>query len=98
MTYIGHDSQEYITVNGYQDPGSYVRMIRYATHSMEAMENIIERADSCRQYIEYRCNNSKLLAPVGESRAPLIIIINDDDSNGYLECLSWSGLKCLDIL
>ena len=65
-----------------------MRMIRYATHSMEAMENIIERADSCRQYIEYRCNNSKLLAPVGESRAPLIIIINDDDSNGYLECLS----------
>ena len=55
MTYIGHDSQDYITVNGYQDPGSYVRMIKYATHSMEAIEDIIERADSCRQYIEYRC-------------------------------------------
>lgn len=61
MTYIGHDSQDYITVNGYQEPGSYVRIIKYATNDMEAIEDIIERSDECRQYIEYKCNNSKLL-------------------------------------
>ncbi|KAK7092596.1 neurexin-4-like isoform X2 [Littorina saxatilis] len=65
MTSIGHDSEEMITVNGFQDPGSYVRLIKYATDDMEALEDIIERADTCRQYIEYRCNSSKLLAPIG---------------------------------
>nr|KAG5692255.1 hypothetical protein BaRGS_011755 [Batillaria attramentaria] len=63
ITSIGHDSQDWITVNGYQDPGSYVRMIKYAADDMLAMEDIIERADRCRQFIDYMCNSSKLLAP-----------------------------------
>lgn len=66
ITYIGHDSQDWITVNGYQDPGSYVRQIKYSSQSLLGMENIIERAQICRQYVEYQCNNSKLLAPAGK--------------------------------
>lgn len=64
ITAIGHDSLDIITVNGYQDPGSYVRMVKYATDDMLALEDIIHRADTCRQFIDYSCNNSKLLAPV----------------------------------
>ena len=66
ITYIGHDSEEAITVNGFQDPGSYVRMVKYSTDDMEALEDIIKRADRCQQYIEYKCNSSKLMASVGQ--------------------------------
>ncbi|PVD37242.1 hypothetical protein C0Q70_04237 [Pomacea canaliculata] len=65
ITYVGHDSQDWVTIDGYQDPGSYVRLIKYSTDDMKGLEEVIERADTCRQYIEYQCNNSKLLAPVG---------------------------------
>ena len=64
LTFIGHDSEAQITVNGYDPPGSYVRSINYATNNMEALEEVIERAQTCRQYIEYKCNNSRLLQPI----------------------------------
>lgn len=43
-----------------------MRLIKYSTDDMKGLEEVIERADTCRQYIEYQCNNSKLLAPVGK--------------------------------
>jgi hypothetical protein len=74
ITYIGHDSQDYITVNGYDAPGSYVRQVQYATMDMWALEDIIERADTCRQYVEYKCNNSRLLAPLSKSEVPSTVL------------------------
>ncbi|XP_050406137.1 neurexin-4 [Patella vulgata] len=63
ITYISHDSQNLITVNGYQEPGSYIRMLNYVTDLPE-LTDVIERAQSCQQYIEYICNNSRLLLPL----------------------------------
>lgn len=58
---LSHNSQMLIPVNGYQEPGSYVRKIRYDT-GIEELNELVDRSYSCKQYIEYRCNNSKLLA------------------------------------
>ena len=66
VTNVGHDSEDLIAVNGYQDPGSYVRHVNYVTERIEALEDVIERAQMCRQYVTYRCNNSKLLYNEGE--------------------------------
>ncbi|ESO94302.1 hypothetical protein LOTGIDRAFT_118711, partial [Lottia gigantea] len=71
-TKISHDSMSRITVNGYDEPGSYVRLINYVTDLPELTE-IIERAQSCRQFIQYFCNNSRLLAPINS--------VNNQNSN-----------------
>ncbi|XP_041371694.1 neurexin-4-like [Gigantopelta aegis] len=64
ITHVGHNSEESITVDGYQEPGSYVRFVEYAANLQE-LTLLIERAESCRQYIEYMCYNAKLLAKPG---------------------------------
>ncbi|KAK3612149.1 hypothetical protein CHS0354_016528 [Potamilus streckersoni] len=59
-TYIGHNSMNYITVNGYQAPNFYSRKVVYDT-DLAGLTEVIERAISCEQSIEYKCNNSRLL-------------------------------------
>ncbi|XP_029633411.1 neurexin-4 [Octopus sinensis] len=61
QTSVGHNSENEILVNGYKEPGSYVRHVRYDTGILE-LEALIERATSCKQLIRYKCNNSLLLA------------------------------------
>ncbi|XP_071101429.1 neurexin-4-like [Haliotis cracherodii] len=66
VTYISHDSENWITVNGYQEPGSYIRFVNYVT-GLPELTNVIERSASCKQYIEYSCFNSRLLAKPGDT-------------------------------
>ncbi|GFN94779.1 neurexin-4 [Plakobranchus ocellatus] len=65
ITYIKHDSMGPILVNGYQDPGSYVRKITYEAKEILALEEIIDRSRMCRQNVVYRCQNAKFLRDPG---------------------------------
>ncbi|CAG5131018.1 unnamed protein product, partial [Candidula unifasciata] len=62
ITYIGHDSMGDIRVNGYQDPGSYVRKITYKAADVYELEEVIDRARTCRQNVLYKCRNARFLS------------------------------------
>lgn len=64
MTKIGHNSEDLITVNGYQAPNFYVRQIEYDADLPE-LTAIIERAATCTQGLSYKCRNSRLLINPG---------------------------------
>jgi len=65
ITYVGHDSMVSTRVNGYQEPGSYVKKLQYDANDVLVLEEIVKRARHCRQNVVYRCMNSKLLANPG---------------------------------
>ena len=46
-----HDSQSEISVNGYEKPYSYERVVTYE-NSMEQIEAVIKLSKECRQYIK----------------------------------------------
>ena len=60
-----HENEAPTLVNGYQDPGSYVRPINYYGMYREQFDELVERASSCEQYIKYLCYTSRLLADAG---------------------------------
>lgn len=60
-TIVFHDALNYLTVDGFQAPNFYRKKLQYSG-DIESLTNIIERSASCRQNLEYQCNNSKLLA------------------------------------
>ncbi|XP_062588516.1 neurexin-4-like [Saccostrea cucullata] len=68
VTKIGHNSEDLITVNGYQAPNFYVRQIEYDADLPE-LTALIERAATCTQGLSYKCRNSRLLISPG-SEAP----------------------------
>lgn len=65
VTKIGHNSEDLITVNGYQAPNFYVRQIEYDADLPE-LTAIIERAATCTQGLSYKCRNSRLLINPGD--------------------------------
>ena len=64
-TELHHDTGAEMTVDGFADPGSYVRPIRYDAPQREQLDALIGRAFSCEQYIKYTCFQSKLLSDAG---------------------------------
>ncbi|XP_059162405.1 neurexin-4-like [Physella acuta] len=72
ITYLAHDSMGAIRVNGFQDPGSYVRKIKYNTAEIRELEELIDRSVSCRQNVLYRCKNSRFLSSPGVMPDPSI--------------------------
>ncbi|KAI8777902.1 neurexin-4 [Biomphalaria glabrata] len=72
ITYVPHDSMGTIRVNGYQDPGSYVRKIQYTAQGVLELEEIIDRSRMCRQNVIYRCRNAKFLSNPGVLNDPSI--------------------------
>ena len=65
ITEVHHLNEAPTLVNGYQDPGSYVRPIEYNDMYREQFDELIKRATSCEQYIKYKCYTSRLLASAG---------------------------------
>ena len=59
-TWIEHNSMNYITVDGFQAPDYYKRVIKYDT-DIAGLTEIIERSVSCEQAISYKCNNSRIM-------------------------------------
>ncbi|XP_028402774.1 contactin-associated protein-like 2 [Dendronephthya gigantea] len=60
VTEIGHDSESRTFVDGYEDPGSYKRKVKYNI-SMEQIVTIINQSKNCEQFIKYECFGSELL-------------------------------------
>merc|ERR1719210_634364 len=65
ITYLAHDAVDVTRVNGFQEPGSYVKKLKYSADDVRVLEEIVERADTCRQNVVYRCMNAKLLENPG---------------------------------
>ena len=65
ITEVHHENEEPTVVNGYQEPGSYVRPIIYPVKEREQFDEFILRSYSCEQYIRYKCWNSRLLSDAG---------------------------------
>ena len=59
--YVHHDSEDWIYVSGFQEPGSYRRNVTYLA-DRDTLEELTRRSKMCRQEIAYRCLNSRLLA------------------------------------
>ena len=66
ITEVHHENEAPTLVNGYQEPGSYVRPIDYHSMYREQFDEIVARASSCEQYIKYECYTSKLLVDAGK--------------------------------
>ncbi len=67
ITEVHHEQEKPTVVNGYQEPGSYVRPIIYPIKEREQFDKFVERAKSCEQYIRYKCWNSRLLSDAGNA-------------------------------
>ncbi len=67
ITEIHHENEEPTVVNGYQEPGSYVRPIIYPVKEREQFDEFVDRSYKCEQYIRYKCWNSRLLSDAGLS-------------------------------
>lgn len=80
-TELAHDSMFEIMVDGKQAPGSYQRAINYGTN-LTQIDQLVYRATSCRQYIQYRCESSRLLESPSSSVQPGTDISEDGTGGG----------------
>ncbi|KAA3675173.1 uncharacterized protein DEA37_0012683 [Paragonimus westermani] len=61
ITVLPHDAPDFITVDGYQAPGSYRRKLVYDRADRETLGELVRRAVRCEQSITYQCWNAQLL-------------------------------------
>ncbi|VEN56019.1 unnamed protein product, partial [Callosobruchus maculatus] len=59
-TVVHHANEQTTSVDGFQEPGSFVQDIRYEANEDQIIA-LINRSSTCRQHLEYACRNSKLL-------------------------------------
>ncbi|XP_059490529.1 neurexin-4 isoform X2 [Neocloeon triangulifer] len=59
LTLVGHQNQQPIRVDGFQEPGSYSQDILYEADKYQ-IEALMNRSLSCHQRITYNCRHSKL--------------------------------------
>ena len=58
MTVVGHDSEARTLVDGYEEPGSYVKYITYTATGLTGVAQLAGLADvsaHCEQFIKYEC-------------------------------------------
>ena len=58
VTVIGHDSESRTLVNGFEDPGSYLRDIQYTGASLLQLASLTNISTHCEQFIKYECFGS----------------------------------------
>lgn len=64
VTVVGHDSEERMLVDGYDDEGSYVRRVHYTgagLSSVAQLAGLPVASAHCEQFIKYECYGSLLL-------------------------------------
>ena len=69
QTILHHSSEGSQTVRGYQEPGSYVRDIKYEA-DFEHITVLVNRSYSCRQTLRYECHNARLFNTPYSPAAP----------------------------
>ncbi|PAA67861.1 hypothetical protein BOX15_Mlig032672g1 [Macrostomum lignano] len=60
-TLVNHTARPDTSVNGYQLPGSFIFNVDYQTSTLSLAE-LVRRSVSCRQMINYKCRNTRLLS------------------------------------
>ncbi|PAA60041.1 hypothetical protein BOX15_Mlig001539g1 [Macrostomum lignano] len=60
-TIVNHTAKADTLVDGFQLPGSFIYNVDYKT-STTALAELVRRSVSCRQMINYRCRNARLLS------------------------------------
>ena len=63
MTVVGHDSEARTLVDGYEEPGSYVKYITYnatGLTSVAQLAGLADVSDHCEQFIKYECYGALL--------------------------------------
>ncbi|CAH1775387.1 unnamed protein product [Owenia fusiformis] len=68
-THVAHANMGETEVNGFAEPGSYIRPIIYQA-GKEQFDELIGRAYNCKQFLKYSCFNSRLLSPTGIKNTP----------------------------
>lgn len=63
-TWLSHDATHEVLVDGFREAGSYSRIINYDA-KLTVIDQLVARADSCKQEIKYRCESSRLLENPG---------------------------------
>ena len=58
VTVISHDSESRITVDGYEDKGSYSRDINYTGASLSQLARLTIVSLRCEQFFKYECHHS----------------------------------------
>lgn len=66
-TVLQHSNQQTTSVDGFQEPGSFVQDIQYDADD-DQIESLVNRSATCRQHIQYACRNSRMFnSPSEES-------------------------------
>lgn len=60
-----HDVYGVEVVDGYEEPGSFIRDVTYS-HSLQQMAAAISVSENCRQLISYTCSKSRIMANYGD--------------------------------
>ena len=68
VTVISHDSEARMVVNGFENPGSYVRNVLYLGAGSAQLAGLTNVSANCKQFIKYECKKSRLFYPVGSPR------------------------------
>ncbi|XP_027058141.1 contactin-associated protein-like 2 [Pocillopora damicornis] len=65
MVSFTHDVYGVEVVDGYEEPGSFIRDVTYS-HSLQQMAAAISVSENCRQLISYTCSKSRIMANYGD--------------------------------
>ena len=58
VTVISHDSESRIFVHGFEDAGSYSRVIHYTGANLSQLASLTTVSSHCEQFIKYECLNA----------------------------------------
>ena len=61
VTVISHDSEQRTLVNGFEEPGSYSRNVKYTGANLTQLAGLTQISIHCEQFIRYECFNSLTL-------------------------------------
>ena len=61
VTIISHDSEDRTLVNGFHEPGSYVRNVTYTGLDQLQLGRLTASSAFCEQFIKYECQHTILL-------------------------------------
>ena len=65
ITSVSHYNEEEVIVKGYRAPGSYSQNIMYSA-TKEQINELVERAYSCSQYVSIKCRGARFLNYKGD--------------------------------
>ena len=62
VTLVGHDSENRTLVRGFEEAGSYKRVVSYNGASLSQLRQLIDVSTHCAQFIKYECHAAMLFS------------------------------------